>query len=274
MGAHVPRPAHPTLPLAAAVGGVAILVASLVGGRFLVEALATLDWPIVVYVAILVVIGYGPSLGWAWWVSHRWGHGDLGDDVGVRFRGSDAGWGPVVWLAAVGTQIVVASIVLAIGVPTSSNTEGVGELDADRGYVIAVLIAAVVAAPIAEELLFRGVIMRGLLSRLPAVAAIAAQGALFGAAHVDPVRGRGNLGLALILGGVGVAFGTGAYLLRRIGPTVIAHAIFNAVVLTIVLTGALDGLRDDASARQATVVDQPHVAEPHGDHHQRAVDGD
>ena len=58
---------------------------------------------------------------------------------------------------------------------------------------------------------------------------------LFGLAHVDPVRGSGNVGLALILGAVGVALGGAAYLFRRIGPTIIAHGIFNGIVMTIVL---------------------------------------
>ncbi len=82
--------------------------------------------------------------------------------------------------------------------------------------------------------------MRGFLSRLGPVAAIALQGLLFGFAHSDPVRGAGNLGLGLVLSAVGIALGTSAYLLRRIGPTVIAHAIFNGVVLLIILSGVLD----------------------------------
>jgi membrane protease YdiL (CAAX protease family) len=72
------------------------------------------------------------------------------------------------------------------------------------------------------------------------VLAIAVQGVLFGFAHSDPARGAGNIGLSLVLSAVGVALGTSAYLLRRIGPTVIAHAIFNGVVLIIVLSGILD----------------------------------
>ena len=60
-------------------------------------------------------------------------------------------------------------------------------------------------------------------------------------------------------------------LLRRIGPTIVAHAIFNGVVLLIVLTGVADRLQDaDASvvglraANRRAVVDQAHVAEEHG----------
>ena len=99
-----------------------------------------------------------------------------------------------------------------------------------------------VAAPIIEELVFRGLVLRGFLSRMGPTSAILLQGVLFGVAHVDPVRGVGNVGLALVLSGVGIAFGTSAYLTRRLGPTVIAHAIFNGVVLAIVLSGAVADL--------------------------------
>jgi hypothetical protein len=86
-------------------------------------------------------------------------------------------------------------------------------------------------------------VMRGLRARLGAMATVILQAVFFGAAHFDPVRGTGNIGLVMVLSSVGAAFGLGAYLLRRIGPTIVAHAIFNGVVLIIVLTGAND--RDD-----------------------------
>jgi membrane protease YdiL (CAAX protease family) len=233
-------PPHPSLPVTAAAGALAILLVSLIGGRLVVAWLARYDWPIVAYVAVLTVVGYGPSVWWCRLASRRWGTGSLSTDIGLRFRWSDAGWGPLVWIGGVATQVACAAVVLAFDVPTSSNTDGIGEVDASRGYVIAVLVSAVVAAPVVEEMVFRGVVLRGLLSRLGPALTIALQGLLFGAAHVDPERGSGNLGLALVLCGVGVAFGTAAFLLRRVGPTIVAHAIFNAVVLVIVLSGVAD----------------------------------
>lgn len=118
--------------------------------------------------------------------------------------------------------------------------------------------------------------MRGFLSRMRPTAAIALQGLLFGVAHVDPVRGTGNIGLALVLSGVGVALGSAAYFTHRLGPAVIAHAIFNGVVFTIVLTGVLDDVDTDLGrgslaavsvVDQQAIVDQPYVAEPGGQQH-------
>jgi membrane protease YdiL (CAAX protease family) len=240
----VERPPHPTLPLSVAVGALAILVVSLLAGKLLVEVLVEFDWPVIVYVVLLVVIGYGPSLWWCWWVRRRHGHHRM-EALGWRFRWSDFGWGPITYLSALACQFTLAAIVLLLDIPISSNVDDVTELDVDRAYLVATVIAAVVAAPLVEELVFRGVVLRGFLSRFAPVVAIVLQGVLFGVAHVDPVRGVGNIGLAIVLSGVGVALGTAAYLTRRIGNTIIAHAIFNGVVMVIVLSGVLDEIGRD-----------------------------
>ena len=172
---------------------------------------------------------------WCWFATGRWGTGSRRDDLGLRWRWSDIGWGPVIWLAAIGCELVVVVVISVLDIPLTSNTEGIGELDLDRTYVLALLITAVIAAPIVEEMVFRGLVLRGLLSSLRAAPAIAVQGVLFGLPHIDPAYGAGNIGLVLVLAAVGVAFGAAAYLLRRIGPTIIAHAIFNAVVMAVVL---------------------------------------
>jgi membrane protease YdiL (CAAX protease family) len=227
---------HPTLPIRAALGALAVLAASLIAARLLTANILRFDLPIVAYVGILVVVAYGPSVWWTWYATGRWGTGDRRADLGLRLRWSDAGWGPIVWLCALGGQIVVALVVTLLHIPLSGNLDDISDLDLDRTYVISQAITAVVAAPIVEEIVFRGVVLRGFLSRLPWVPAVLLQGLLFGVAHVGTASGAGNIGLALVLGGVGVMFGGAAFLLRRIGPTILGHAIFNGVVLVIVLT--------------------------------------
>lgn len=257
-----------TLPVVAAVGAIAVLSGSLVVSKYLLEAVVDFGWPVVVYVALLATVGYGPSVWWCRFASKRWGTGDLGTDIGLTPRLTDLGWGPVIWLGALGAQLAIGAVVIALDVPLVGNTEGIDEIRADRTYVVSLVITAVIAAPIVEEMVFRGVVMRGLRSRLPLVVVIVAQGLLFGAVHVDPVRGTGNVGLVLVLSGVGIAFGVAVALLGRIGPSIVAHAIFNGAVLLIVLTGVADRLQDDESpstGEQIGVVDQTNVTEARGD---------
>lgn len=228
--------AHPELDVRVAIGAVVVLLVSLVSSRYLLDFLVRFDWPIAVFATISAGVGYGPSVLWCVFASRRWGTGRPSVDLGLSVRRSDAGWGPVIWLAALMGQALMVLVVELVNIPLTGNTEGIQDLDLDRTYVISLLVTAVVAAPIVEEMVFRGLVMRGLRSRVNAVATVAIQGVLFGAAHVDPVRGGGNIGLVLILSVVGVVFGGAAYLLRRIGPVIIAHAIFNGVVMAVVLT--------------------------------------
>jgi hypothetical protein len=224
------------LPAQAAFAGVIITIASLVASKFLLRWLVHYDWPIIVYTGIAVVSAYAPLLLSCWWVLKRWGSGNMRDDVGLRFRPVDLGWGPLTWIAALVGQVIVAVVIVALKVPISSNTEGISKHQPDRVYILSFALVAMVVAPIVEELVFRGLIMRGLRSVLPAWLCVGVQGVLFGAAHIDPIRGVGNVGLVMVLSTVGIVLGGSAYLLRRLAPSMIAHALFNTLVFIVVVS--------------------------------------
>lgn len=240
IAAPIPPPVpHPTLPIRAAWGAVITILVSVTASRYLLQAISGFGWPIAVYVMILAIVGYGPALLWCWHASRRWGTGRFRADVGLNARWVDTGWGPVTWAACLVAEVVVGVVVVVTNIPFTSNVKDVSDFHVDRAYVVSLLVLAVVAAPICEEIVFRGVVMRGLLSRNGAVVAIGVQGVLFGLAHFDPVRGTGNIGLVLVLSSVGCVLGGAAYLIRRLAPTMIAHGILNALAMTLALSGWL-----------------------------------
>lgn len=230
-----PKPPFRTLPLAVALGALVSIAVPLVASRFILRALSDLEWPIAVYVALLAVIAYGPPLLFWRYSIRRWGTGAFRADVGFSTRRTDFGWGPITWLCCFGTQMFLGVLVLVTHIPFTGNVENVTRAEGNNSYIIPMVIVAVVVAPFVEEILFRGLVLRGLLSVTHPVVAIAAQALLFGSAHFDPDRGMGNIGLILILSGVGAALGTAAYLFRRLGPTIVAHAIINGIAMTIAL---------------------------------------
>lgn len=232
-----PPPPHATIPLAAGIGALVTITLSLVLSRYVLEWLATYDWPIAVYVVIAGILGYAPVMMFCWWASHRWGRHSMRADSGLFARWSDLGWGPVTWLCVLVAQVTLGMIVMVTKIPFSSNTEDIDSVGGTRGYVITTLVLAVVAAPIVEEIVFRGIVLKSFLGRMHWVPAVLLQGVLFGSAHFDPVRGAGNIGLVIVLSGAGIVLGGAAYFFRRITPTIIAHAIINALAMTIALTG-------------------------------------
>ncbi|MEZ5219342.1 MAG: type II CAAX endopeptidase family protein [Ilumatobacteraceae bacterium] len=226
-----PREPHPTLSWRAGLLVLVVTAAALVGSRQVVLALADVELPALAYFALAAGLGYGPMVAAAFWVSRRHGLGRLSDDLGWRFRPLDLVWGPVVWLSSYIGTVSAALLITAFDVPFTSNADGLQDLEGHRGAVVGLVLTAVVVAPIVEELVFRGVLLRAFASRLPAWAAVAAQAVCFGLAHFDPSRGRGNVGLLLVLTTVGAVFGAAAWIFRRIAPTVIAHALLNGVAM-------------------------------------------
>ncbi len=262
-----PPPPFPSLPFPVAVGALLSLAVPLVASRWILRPFADHDWPIVAYVLVAGLVAYGPPLVFLRFASRRWGTGRPATDVGLTMRRVDLGWGPLTWLSCFAAQAGVAIVVIALDIPFQSNTESIRELRDDRGFVIAMLVLSVVAAPLVEEIVFRGLVLRGLLSRWPVALAVAAQGVLFGLAHLSPERGMRNIGLVLILSAVGVVLGASAYLVRRLAPTIIAHAMINGIAMAVVLSGWSPATDD------AAVVDQTHIVEPHrGDGHGVFVD--
>lgn len=104
---------------------------------------------------------------------------------------------------------------------------GRGPLD-----VLAVVLAAVVAAPIAEELLFRRVILGWLDKRFPSpggVTAILCSGVAFGLAH----QGQGLAWIPLVV--LGLVLGELARRRGSLVPAILLHALFNGVSVALLL---------------------------------------
>lgn len=235
---------HPTLPFPVVIGAVVILAASLIGSRPLLDRSIEGDWPVPLLMLLAVLVGYGPSVVWLAYVSRRWGSGRPFADLGVRFRWVDLGWGPLVWVGTIVAMGLALQVVEALGVPYRGNLDlhltgpGVAAwlvADVNRTALVSLVASTVICAPVVEEAIFRGAVMRGLLSKMPATPAVIIQGVLFGSAHFNPDFGRESIGLIVVLSVAGTGFGLAAYLLRRIGPTIIAHAILNGVAITVAL---------------------------------------
>jgi membrane protease YdiL (CAAX protease family) len=87
--------------------------------------------------------------------------------------------------------------------------------------VFIALTAAVTLGPgIGEELFFRGLMMRSLLSRMPPAAAISISAVLFGLIHFDVLQ---SPGAAMI----GVYLGVVAYRANSLYPAMVAHGVNN-----------------------------------------------
>ena len=93
----------------------------------------------------------------------------------------------------------------------------------DRFWSSAFLL--VIVAPVTEELLFRGLILRGFLRRFSVGRAFVLSSILFGAVHLNPWQFISATAL-------GILFAWWYARTRSLIPCLIGHALFNAAVLT------------------------------------------
>jgi CAAX protease family protein len=87
-------------------------------------------------------------------------------------------------------------------------------------------LQAVVIAPVTEELLFRGLILRGLLKRYSTVTAVVVTAVLFGASHFDIWQASSALLGGLLLGWLAVEA-------QSLRPCLFGHAFWNFLVLEL-----------------------------------------
>jgi len=174
---------------------------------------------------------YGALLGWAVVASVRKGHGVV-RDYALRVEWIDV---PLGLIAGVLAQLAGNAILRPVLWVTDYTTEDIErparEL-ADRAHgvagVVLLVIVVAVAAPIVEEIFFRGLLLRSIEHRAGMAWAVPVSSLLFAATHFEPLQLP-----ALFL------FGMVAALLvartGRLGAALFAHLAFNGLAVITLL---------------------------------------
>ncbi len=96
--------------------------------------------------------------------------------------------GLVPWFLSIGFVSIAVAAVLNGGKPVPSNTRQLFiQVPHGPGLLLFALLVSAVAAPICEEIFFRGMVFRYLRARWPLWAAVLVSALIFGAAHLSPV---------------------------------------------------------------------------------------
>lgn len=142
------------------------------------------------------------------------------------------GWSLLLFLAQILAFTVVRLLVPSTRTANPDNTEFL--LDESGLGLIALALVVVVAAPVIEEVLFRGVMLRGLMRRLGFWPAAVISSALFGLLHSEALDAD-----SLLLVVATAVLGLGLCLLvRRTGSIAVGigvHAVRNAAALSLAL---------------------------------------
>lgn len=166
-------------------------------------------------------------------LASRWfGSGSLVRDFGWRIRTLDVAWGLVTLVASTVLRVVFA---LVVGTDRGSAADFRDGITAHHDVLAVFLVAALVGAPLFEELVFRGVIQRGLTKLAGKHVAIVAQGVLFGFYHVVGAFDLVSVFYVGSLSLIGIVLGVAADRTGRLGPGMVAHFLSNALAMAVLL---------------------------------------
>lgn len=206
-----------------------------IGGLDTMDALVDGDLSGTDAIIFLALTTLGQSGAMGVWpvIVARWKGGGVRSDFGWRFELVDIAYG----LGVGGLMLVLAAIVAFVvsslvgldpGADESSNTQIISDA-ADGPAFIVILIAAVVLAPIVEELFFRGLCLRAIEKRFGTLAGVLGSTFLFTLPHFTNPSWAGTTVLFAAIGTVGLVLSVLTVRTGRLGGAVIAHAVFNAV---------------------------------------------
>lgn len=171
-------------------------------------------------------------------VSRLKGRGTLRADFGLVVHRRE------LWLIVVGVvlEVALAAMIYPIANLVQNERQSVvDELNSAQGAKLALLVVfAGLVAPICEEVLFRGLLLRALSRRLSAVGAVTVSALVFALAHpaLDPELG--TLAVVPALFALGAVCGALAVRRGNLSASILVHVGFNLLTTASALFGALN----------------------------------
>lgn len=217
-----------------------------------------------------VLLQWAVFVGVPWWATWRKGHRSLRKDFGLWFAKTDP-------LVGFGLAVLMQMTMFGLGwvvQQTSldlSGADNTTQVTDHRGWLLAFMIfGAAIMAPLTEELLFRGLILRGMLRRFAGLdlappldgvtdrfhsvarrrwaqrvgvaSSVLASSAVFGVMHLQTAASAdgstvitaGHWLVVAQTGLLGLFFAIIAVRTGRLGTTICAHLFFNSISLALV----------------------------------------
>jgi membrane protease YdiL (CAAX protease family) len=196
-------------------------------------------------ILLSVAAGWLGFVGWPVLASYLKGQRSLARDFGLVFRPVDIGWGLLGGLVVLG--LTVALNVFWYVVSGDTAPDNAGFLPESPSILAAVLlfVAVAVVTPFAEELFFRGLLLRALEKRFNPSIAVVVSAVVFGSLHIAGVTSASSLAelalhgvfIGVVITGYGVVFALLTVYTGRLWPAIVAHMVINGVgVVTYLAT--------------------------------------
>jgi membrane protease YdiL (CAAX protease family) len=196
-------------------------------------------------IILSVAAGWLGFIGWPVLASYLKGQRSLARDFGLVFKPVDIGWGVLGGLAVLAITVVLNIFWYLVRGETAPDNSGFLPESPSLVAGLTLFLTVAVVTPFAEELFFRGLLLRALEKRFNTTIGIVVSSLVFGSLHLTGVTSADNLfelvvhGLfiAVVITGYGAVFALIDVYTGRLWPSIIAHMVINGIgVLTYLLT--------------------------------------
>ena len=177
---------------------------------------------------------------WPFIVSAVWHGRGVVKDWGFQLKLTDLSTGLAAALVALVAVPMMARLMSAIvGLEDQSeagNTDFLKEAEGSP-WLFALIFGATIGAPVVEEIFFRGFIQRSLERFGGQIVGVLGSTVLFALPHFTGAALKPTIVLLVSISVVGLLFGTMAAVTRRLGPSIVAHILFNSTVVAFTVLG-------------------------------------
>lgn len=226
------------------IGGIAILASFIAWAVYSLTNQGPMPTQVELIPASVMVFGgvaqQTAQFAWPWLVSRLKGLG-MASDWKFKFEfPKDLGIGVALAFAAVIlSSLISASVAALLGIdPNESSNTSILTDNSDSPWLIGIIAMVVIGAPLTEELLFRGLILRCTEKNFGTTAGVVFSTVAFTVIHIQPNASlQETLVLYSTIAVVGAIFGVATVKYDRLGPAIIGHFLFNTFGTVVSLSG-------------------------------------
>jgi membrane protease YdiL (CAAX protease family) len=196
-------------------------------------------------VVLSVAAGWLGFIGWPVLASYLKGQRSLARDFGLVFKPVDIGWGLLGGLAVLAITVALNIFWFIVSGDNAPDNSGFLPESPSVAVGVTMFVAVAIITPFAEELFFRGLLLRALEKRFNPTIAVVVSSVVFGALHVAGVTSASSIWelalhgifIGVVITGYGAVFAMLDMYTGRLWPSIVAHMVINAIgVVTYLAT--------------------------------------
>lgn len=183
-----------------------------------------------------VSISAASFIGTPLYATMKKGAKSIREDFKLAFKPVDIPLGAALAFVGLAVGAAVSATITVLTGEEVSNTQGIPtEFNGPKIVLFLIIVIAVaVVIPVAEEIFFRGLVLRAFEKKYSVAVGVIASSTIFGLVHPSGATNlAGVIAIPLVTGLYGLLFALAAVKTQRLGSPIVAHMLINFTATTV-----------------------------------------